>query len=79
MGFHVTIGKLKHIQNIDDIPWRSKVVYNITAYFSIVIGALALVAFPVRLFGSAILKENNHFITKKNKIIFFFFWCNMQD
>jgi hypothetical protein len=64
MGFHVTNGKLKHIQNIDDILWRGKVVYNTIAFFSIVIGALALVAFLVRLFISAILKENNHFINK---------------
>jgi hypothetical protein len=46
-------------------------VYNAIAYFSIVIGALALVAFPVHLFGSAILKENNHSINKKQHNYFF--------
>jgi hypothetical protein len=42
-------------------------MYNTIAYFSIVINALALVAFPLRLFGSANLKEKNHFINKKKK------------
>jgi len=47
-------------------------MYNTIVFFSIVIGALALVAFLVRLFISAILKENNHSINIKIKKNYFF-------
>jgi hypothetical protein len=45
-------------------------MYNTIAYSSIVIGALALVAFHVRLFGSAILKENYNSINKRKTQLF---------
>jgi hypothetical protein len=51
--------------NIDDIPWRGKLVYNIIAYFSIIIDTLTLATFHAHFFGGAILKRNNHSINKE--------------
>jgi len=57
-------------------------VYNTITCFSIIIGALALVAFCARFFGGVFLKRNNHLLTKKKNKLFIYFsfdaTCNIR-
>ncbi len=65
MRFDFTIGKLQHIQNIDDIPWGGELVYNKITCFSIVIDVVALVAFPAQFLEAPSWKKTTILLTKK--------------